>query len=74
MIVTVAGRTLGTVGENRVVGERAPLEGRTRTATVTANTRLTTWAISRERLLGLAARSAAAAEGMYEELGRRYAD
>jgi len=35
---------------------------------------MTTWAISKERLLGLAAQSAAAANGMYEEIDRRYAD
>ncbi|HJQ83833.1 MAG TPA: cytochrome P450 [Candidatus Binatia bacterium] len=72
--VTIGGRTLRTVGENRVVGERAPLEGRTRTATVTANTHMTTWGISRERLLELVSRSPTAAEGMYAELRRRYAD
>ena len=72
--MTAGERPLGTVGENRVVGERGPLEGRTRTATVTATTRMTTWAISRERLLDLVARSPAAAEGMYGEIHRRYAD
>jgi len=72
--VTIGGRAVSTVGESRVVGERGPLEGRTRTATVTATTRMTTWAISRERLLGLARRSAAAADAMYEEIHRRYAD
>jgi cytochrome P450 len=71
--VTIGGRTVATVGEQRVVGERGPLEGRPRTATVTASTRLTTYAISRERLLGLVARSPAAAEGMYGEL-HRYSD
>jgi len=72
--VTIAGRTIATVGETRVVGERGPLERRARTATVTATTHMTTWAISRERLLGLAAASAAAAARMYEDLHRRYAD
>jgi cytochrome P450 len=72
--VTIGGRTVSTVGENRVVGERGPLQGRARTATVTATTHMTTWAISRERLLGLAAHSAAAADGMYQEIHRRYAD
>src|SRR5262245_5902439 len=73
-LVTIGDRTVATVGEGRVVGERGPLEGRTRTATVTASTRVTTWAISRERLLGLASRSPAAADGMYEEIRRRYPD
>jgi hypothetical protein len=72
--VTIGGRTVSTVGENRVVGERGPLEGRVRTATVTAATHMTTWAISRDRLLGLAKRSTAAADGMYEDIHRRYAD
>jgi len=72
--VTIGGRTVSTVGENRVVGERGPLEERTRTATVTATTHMTTWAISKERLLGLAKQSAAAGDGMYEEIDRRYAD
>ena len=72
--VTIGERTVARVGESRVVGERGPLEGRTRTATVTASTRMTTWAISRERLLALAAHSPAAAEGMYAEIHRRYPD
>ncbi|HZW75930.1 MAG TPA: cyclic nucleotide-binding domain-containing protein, partial [Caldimonas sp.] len=72
--VTIGGRIVSTVGENRVVGERGPLEGRARTATVTATTHMTTWAISRARLLGIAAGSAAAADRMYEEIHRRYAD
>jgi hypothetical protein len=71
---TARGRTLTLVGETRVVGERGPLEGRVPTATVTAKTRVTTWAISRERLLDLVAHSSVAAEGMYEELHRRSAD
>jgi cytochrome P450 len=73
-VVTIGGQTLGTVGESRVVGERGPLEGRTRTATVTASSRMTTWAISRDRLLALVERSPAAADGMYEEIRRRYPD
>ena len=72
--VSIGGRVVATVGENRVVGERGPLEGRARTATVTASTRVTTWAISRERLLALVAHSRAAADGMYQEIHRRYAD
>ncbi len=71
--VTIGGRPVRTVGEDRVVGERGPLEGRTRTATVTATTHMATYAISRERLLALISRSPRAAEGMYEDL-RRYAD
>jgi cytochrome P450 len=72
--VTIGGRVVARVGENRVIGERGPLEGRARTATVTASTRMTTWAISRERLLALVAHSRAAAAGMYDDIQRRYAD
>jgi cytochrome P450 len=71
--VAIGGRLVATVGENRVVGERGPLEGRARTATVTASTHMTTWAISRERLLALVAHSQGAADGMYQEL-QRYPD
>jgi cytochrome P450 len=72
--VSIGGRTITTVGENRVVGERGPLEGRSRTATVTATTHMTTWAISRERLLSLVAQNPAAAEGMYDDIRRRYVE
>jgi CRP-like cAMP-binding protein len=73
-VVTIGGREVATVGQDRVVGERGRLEGRARTATVTARTRMTTWAISRRRLLDLVARSPAAAKAMYDEMRARYAD
>ncbi len=71
--VTIAGRFVTTVGEDDVVGERGPLEDSVRTATVTATTHMVTYAISRQRLLSLVGRSPRAAEGMFEELRRRYA-
>jgi CRP-like cAMP-binding protein len=72
--VTTEGRELARVGEEDVVGERGPLEGCARTATVVATTPVFTYAITRQRLLSLARRSPAAAFGMYEYLRRRYAE
>ena len=60
------------VGEGDVVGERGPLEDRPRSATVTAVTHMLTWAISRERFLGVVGRNPALAERMREEVARRY--
>lgn len=72
--VTVDGRRVAIVGARDVVGERGPIEGRTRSATVIARGPVTTWAVSRERLLSFARRSPMAASGMFDHLGRRYAD
>jgi cytochrome P450 len=72
--VTIGGRDIRTLGENDVVGERGPLEDRSRSATVRATSHMNTYAISRERLLALVARSPKAAEGMYAYVERRYAD
>ncbi len=72
--VVIDGRTVRTVGENDVVGERGPLEGTARTATVTAISHMATWAISRARLLDLATTSPAAAEGMFAYMREHYAD
>jgi cytochrome P450 len=71
--VTIGGRRVRTVGEDEVVGERGPLEGRPRSATVAATTRMTTWAISRDRLLGIVSRNAALGSRLREEMARRYA-
>jgi CRP-like cAMP-binding protein len=73
-MVEIAGRTIGTVGPDDIVGERGPLENRPRTATVRAVTSMVTYAISRESLLGLAGRSAAARAGMMGYVRSRYAD
>ena len=48
--VSIGERPVSTVGRNDVVGERGPLEDRTRTATVIAKNHMLTWAISCERL------------------------
>ena len=71
-LVTIAGKGAGSVGEGDVVGERGPLENRARSATVTATTHMLTWAISRERFLGVVGRNPELAERMREEIARRY--
>jgi signal-transduction protein with cAMP-binding, CBS, and nucleotidyltransferase domain len=72
--VTVGGRLVARVGEDRVVGERGPLERRPRTATVRAATPMTTYVISSEGLLELVSRNPAAARWMYDDIRRRYGD
>ncbi len=72
--VTIGGRDIGNVGENDIVGERGLLEDRARSATVVATSHVNTYAISRERLLALVAKSPRAAEGMYAYVSRRYRD
>ncbi len=71
-LVTIAGKGAGKVGEGDVVGERGPLENRARSATVTAVTHMLTWAISRERFLGVVGRNPALAERMRAEIAQRY--
>ncbi len=71
-LVTIAGKGAGKVGEGDVVGERGPLENRARSATVTAVTHMLTWAISRERFLGVVERNSALAERMRAEIAKRY--
>lgn len=73
-IVEIAGRPVRTVGPDDVVGERGPLEDRTRTATVRATTPMIAYAIPRDCLLSLAARSAEARAGMLAYVRTRYAD
>jgi hypothetical protein len=70
-LVTIAGKGGGKVGEGDVVGERGPLENRARSATVTAVSHMLTWAISRERFLGVVGRNPALADRMREEIARR---
>jgi cytochrome P450 len=72
-LVTIAARTVRSVGEDDVVGERGPLEGKPRSATVTALTHMNTWAISRDRLLWILSRNPSLAERLREEMQRRYA-
>ena len=70
--VEIDGQPVRTVGEHDVVGERGPLEGTARSATVTATSHMATYAISRARLLDLAAKSPTAAEGMFAYMRERY--
>ncbi len=71
-LVTIAGKGAGRVGEGDVVGERGPLENRARSATVTAASHMLTWAISRERFLGVVGGNPALAARMHEEVAKRY--
>ena len=70
--VLVDGETVASLGENEVVGERGPLLGEKRTATVVATCHVVTYAISRERLLALVRKSPSAAEGMRACMRERY--
>jgi cytochrome P450 len=72
--VSIAGRFVRHVRERDAVGERGPLEDKARSATVTATSHMVTYAISRERLLALAARSPTAREGMLAYIRDRYDD
>jgi hypothetical protein len=72
--VSIGDRTIRTVGPDDVVGERGPIEGGTRTATVRAVTHMITYAISRQRLLALMGRSPAARVGMLQYMKERYRD
>jgi cytochrome P450 len=69
--VTVGGQAVATLGADDVVGERGPVIGAPRSATVVAVTDLYTYAISRDRLLGLL-ESPAARAGMEAAMEKRY--
>jgi CRP-like cAMP-binding protein len=70
--VTVGDITVDVVGPEDVVGERGPITGRPRAATVTANTRMRTYAIPREEIRSIVETSPVAATVMRDELLRRY--
>ena len=72
--VTIGGRLVATVGEQRVIGERGPLESRPRTATVRAATPMSTYVIARDSLIELVRRNPDAALWMMSEMRRRYGD
>ena len=72
--VSKGGKLVRRVEASDIVGERGPLEGHTRSATVTATTHMNTFAISRQRLLELAESSPKAREGMFAYMKQRYAD
>jgi hypothetical protein len=71
-VVTIDGHPVAIAREDDVIGERGPLAGAPRAASVTAGTHMNTWAISRERLLGILARNASLAGWMRAEMQRRY--
>lgn len=71
-VVTIGRKGVGTVGEHDVVGERAVLLDTVRSATVTAVTRMITYAISRERLRAVADNNPTVREWMLAEMRRRY--
>lgn len=70
--VTVGDITVDTVGPEDVVGERGPITGRPRAATVTANTSMRTFAIPSEEIRSIVESSPVAATVMRDELLRRY--
>ena len=70
--VWIAGRLIDSIGSDDVVGERGPVVGAPRSATVTAASHLSTYAISRDRLLELHADPAVRA-GMEAAMLKRYA-
>lgn len=72
--VTIGGKLVRQVEEADIVGERGPLEGNTRSATVRATTHMNTFAISRQRLVDLAESSPRAREGMFAYMKDRYSD
>jgi cytochrome P450 len=69
--VAIDGQFVATLGTDDVVGERGPVLGAPRSATVRAVTDLYTYAISRDRLLELLA-SPAARAGMEAAMEKRY--
>jgi cytochrome P450 len=71
-VVTVGRRGVASVREDDVVGERGPLLGVARAATVTATTRMITLALSRERLQAMLEKNPQAREWMLAEMRRRY--
>ncbi len=73
-VVTIGGKFVRHVEANDIVGERGPLEGNTRSATVKATTHMNTFALSRQRLLDLAESSPKAREGMFAYMKDRYSE
>ncbi len=71
-LVTMAGKVVALRGPHQVVGERGPIEGQPRMATVMARTTLRAYAIPRSALVDVMVGSATAEAGMRSELRRRY--
>lgn len=70
--VRIGDQTVATVGADDVVGEKGPIEGRPRAATVTATTHMITYSISRAHLQRLLDDSPSAAAKMRELVAQRY--
>jgi cytochrome P450 len=62
--VDVDGEVVATVSMDQIVGERGPVEGRARAATVTAGTHLLAYAVARDRLAEVMEANPAAAAHM----------
>jgi short-subunit dehydrogenase len=71
--VSIKGKPVGVVRASEVVGERAPIEGQPRAATVTATTRVLAYAISRDRLEEILSSNPSAAGHMRRLVRARYA-
>ncbi len=71
-VVTVGEIEVDRVGAHDIVGERGPITGRPRAATVRAATHMVTYGIPREELQAVISESPAAASTMRDELLRRY--
>lgn len=71
--VTIQQKAVGVVRANEVVGERGPIEGQPRAATVTATNRVLAYAISRDRLEEIVSTNADAATHMRRLVRARYA-
>ena len=70
--VQIDGKEIATVGPDDVVGERGPVLGAPRSATVVAITHVNTYAISRERLQRLMEESPKARAGIEDSMAKRY--
>jgi hypothetical protein len=71
--VTIGGKPVGVVRASEVVGERGPVQGEPRAATVTATNRVLAYAISRDRLAEILSANAKAATHMRRLVRARYA-
>ena len=71
--VSVKGEPRGAVGAGGVIGERGPIEGQPRSATVTAATRVLAYAISSDRLQEIVTANPTAAAHMRRLVRARYA-
>jgi NAD(P)-dependent dehydrogenase (short-subunit alcohol dehydrogenase family) len=70
--VSIQGQLVGVVRANEVVGERGPIEGEPRAATVTATTRLLAYAISQDLLEEIVSANPKAATHMRRLVRARY--